>query len=78
MLYIINQDFLQRALEIFDPRNAMYISKNDGYFDNQMNHQRDQIINMNTFVSLGKKVYTNERLIKVYNILQKRKDRYGI
>ena len=77
-MYIINKDFLQRALEIFDPRNAMYISRNDGYFDNQMNHQRDQIINMNTFVSLGKNGYSKERLSKIYTILQRRKQRYGI
>lgn len=77
VLYIINKDFLERAIEIFDPRNAMYISRNDGYFDNQMNHQRDQIINMNTFVSLGKKVYTQQNLKKIYTILANRKQKYG-
>lgn len=77
VLYIINKDFLERAIEIFDPRNAMYISRNDGYFDNQMNHQRDQIINMNTFVSLGKKVYTQQNLKKIYTILTNRKQKYG-
>ena len=76
--YIINKDFLERAIQIFDPRNAMYISRNDGYFDNQMNHQRDQIINMNTFVSLGKNNYSKEQMNKIYTILKRRKQKYGI
>ena len=56
----------------------MYISRNDGYFDNQMNHQRDQIINMNTFVSLGKNNYSKEQMNKIYTILKRRKQKYGI
>lgn len=76
-MYIINKDFLERAIEIFNPRNAMYISRNDGYFDNQLNHQRDQIINMNTFVSLGKNNYSKEQLNKIYSVLARRKQVYG-
>lgn len=76
-MYIINKDFLQRAIEIFDPRNAMYISRNDGYFDNQLNHQRDQIINMNTFVALGAKNYKPSQLEKIYTIIKNRKAKYG-
>lgn len=76
-MYIINKDFLERAIEIFNPRNAMYISRNDGYFDNQLNHQRDQIINMNTFVSLGKNNYSKEQLNKIYTVLARRKQVYG-
>ena len=78
VMYIINKDFLKRAIEIFDPRNAMYISRNDGYFDNQMNHQRDQIINMNTFVALGKNAYNKQQLSKIYTVLQNRKQKYGM
>ena len=77
VMYIINKDFLERAIEIFNPRNAMYISRNDGYFDNQLNHQRDQIINMNTFVSLGKNNYSKEQLNKIYSVLARRKQVHG-
>ena len=42
-MYIINRDFLQRAIEIFNPRNAFYISRNDGLFNNLVNHQKDTL-----------------------------------
>lgn len=44
ILWIINQSVKERASEVFSPANAMFISRNDGMFDNQMNHQRDVII----------------------------------
>lgn len=40
----------------------MHISKNDGFFDNAYNQQRDTIINMNTFAQIGRKYYTEEEL----------------
>ena len=43
----------------------MYISRNDGSFDNRLNHQRDVIINTNTFVSLGRKLYTADELVQL-------------
>lgn len=60
VLYIINRDFFQRAYEIFNPRNAFYISRNDGLFNNAVNHQKDTVINANTFVGLGRKIYNEQ------------------
>ena len=64
VLYIINNDFLERAEAVFNPRNAMYISRNDGKFNNAVNFQRDTIINANTFFSpsliLFKKLFSFE------------------
>ena len=62
ILYIINKDFAHAASLAFNPRNAMHISKNDGFFDNDYNQQRDTIINMNTFVQLGRENYSQEQL----------------
>ncbi len=62
IMLIINHDFLVAAEYVFNPRNAMYISKNDGMFDNAYNHKRDTIINMNTFVQLSRSNYTPEQL----------------
>ena len=45
----------------------MYISKNDGMFNNSYNHKRDTIINMNTFVQLSRDNYTPEQLEAIYN-----------
>ena len=62
ILHIINHAFFVRAYEIYNPRNAMHISKNDGFFDNDYNQQRDTIINLNTFAQIGRANYTEEQL----------------
>ena len=43
----------------------MYISKNDGMFNNSYNHQRDTIINMNTFSYLSRDFYSEEQLNRI-------------
>lgn len=73
ILYIINKDFLERAIEIFNPRNAMCISRNDGMFDNNVNHQRDLVININTFTRLGRKYHTEEELNTIRTIMANNK-----
>ena len=62
IMLIINKDFQTAAEYVFNPRNSMYISKNDGMFNNSYNHKRDTIINMNTFVQLGRENYSQEQL----------------
>ena len=70
-MYIINRDFLQRAIEIFNPRNAFYISRNDGLFNNLVNHQKDTLINANTFVELGRGVYSKDDIDNINKIKMK-------
>lgn len=65
ILWIINKEFAHAASLAFNPRNAMYISKNDGLFDNTYNQQRDTIINLNTFVRIGRSFYTPEQLAAI-------------
>ena len=43
----------------------MYISKNDGMFNNSYNHKRDTIINMNTFVQLSRSNYSEQQLADI-------------
>lgn len=64
----INQAFIRAAWEKFDPRNAMYISRNDGYFNSDMSMQRDTLINANTLARLGRESYTMEE-VNQYNRL---------
>lgn len=64
-------EFYTRANQIFNPRNSMYISKNDGKFNNQVNHQKDTIINGNTLLHLGDGVYTNADYENVKRIINK-------
>lgn len=70
-MYIINRDFLQRAIEIFNPRNSFYISRNDGLFNNLVNHQKDTLINANTFVELGRGVYSKDDIDNINKIKMK-------
>ena len=60
VMYIINRAFYERAREVFNPRNAFYISRNDGLFNKSVNHQKDTLINANTLVELGHSSYTQE------------------
>lgn len=71
LLYIINRAFYERAYEIFNPRNAFYISRNDGLFNNLVNHQKDTLINANTLIELGRHVYTAEDLANIQRIKAK-------
>lgn len=65
ILLIINKDFQEAAEYVFNPRNSMYISKNDGMFNNSYNHKRDSIINMNTLVQLSRAHYTPEQIDRI-------------
>ena len=73
ILLIINKAFYERAYQIFNPRNAMYISRNDGKFNNAVNHQRDTIINTNTLLRMGRCMYTNEMLNRLNRIKNKQR-----
>lgn len=73
ILMIISEAFYKRADQIYNPRNAMYISRNDGKFNNSVNHQRDTIINTNTFIRLGRSMYTKEMLDNIKRIKNKYK-----
>ena len=71
IFHIINEAFLERAKVVFNPRNAMYISKINGKLNPDMIVQRDTIINSNTFVWLGRKNYNESTLDKIKKIKKK-------
>lgn len=70
ILLIINDAFYQRTFEVFNPRNSMYISNNDGMFNNAVNHQRDTIINTQTMIKLSRGNYSKENLERIYAIVK--------
>ena len=49
----------------------MYISRNDGKFNNAVNFQRDTIINANTLVQLSRKNYSKNNLNHIMMIKNK-------
>ena len=65
ILLIINEEFRIAAEYVFNPRNSMYISKNDGMFNNSYNHKRDTIINMNTLVQLSRSKYSPDQIAAI-------------
>lgn len=75
-MHIINQAFYERCNIVFNPRNAMYISRIDGYLNSDLVVQRDTLINANTFVYLGRDRYNNEQLDKIAKIKARQKEYY--
>jgi len=65
VLYIINESFKQQAIKILNPRNAMYISRNDGKMNPDVNHTKDLLINANALIRLGRTNYTQEQVDRI-------------
>ena len=65
ILYLINKDFIEHANMVLNPRNAMYISKNDGMFNNDVNHARDTLINANSLLYLSRDRYSEEQIERI-------------
>lgn len=65
IMYLINKTFIEQADRVFNPKNAMYISRDDGLFNNDVNHQRDTLVNANTMINLSRRYYSKEQLEKI-------------
>ena len=76
VFHIINEAFFQRAFEIFNPRNSMYISRNNGTFNLDACVQRDTIINANTLMYLGRNSYNKDQLNRLREMKQKNREYY--
>ena len=70
---ILNKAFYEACYYIFNPRNAMYISHDNGLFNQEVCIQRDTVINANTLLNLGNKYYTKKQMDKIKK-LKKRQD----
>ena len=62
------------AWQKFNPRNVMYISRDDGYFNNAVSMQRDTLINANTLVRLGRDAYSQEDIDNMERLLKKKEE----
>ncbi|MGL5329326.1 MAG: hypothetical protein ACRDD7_08660 [Peptostreptococcaceae bacterium] len=43
----------------------MYISRNDGKFNNDVNHTKDILINLNSLIRLARDSYSDEQLERI-------------
>ena len=51
----------------------MYISRNDGRFNNAVNIEKDTVICANTLMRLGRKYYTDAEMNKIRMLRSQRK-----
>lgn len=65
LLYIINKSFFEEANLVFNPRNAMYISKNDGKLATEVLHNKDTLINANSLLQIARPNYSEEQLYRI-------------
>lgn len=77
ILLPINQTFIKLAWEKFNPRNAMYISRNDGYFNSDVSMQRDTLINANTLARLGRNTYSSDDVANLDRLFELKKRAIG-
>lgn len=73
IFHIINKAFYERCYTVFNPRNAMYISRIDGKLNSDVIVQRDTLINANTLLYLGRHNYSKENLDKIEAIKERQK-----
>lgn len=52
----------------------MYISRDDGYFNNDISMQRDTLINANTLVRLGHDSYSQDDINNIERLLKKKEE----
>ena len=74
IFHIINDAFYERADRVFNPRNAMYISKVDGKMNKSLMVKRDTVINANTLFHLGEEDGNVEYQEVLGTILEKQKE----
>lgn len=60
--------------EIYNPRNAFCISRDDGMMNQSINIFKDTVINLNAFMNLSKEYYTEENKEKIKMLQDKYKD----
>jgi len=65
VLLIINEEFRVQAEKILSPRNAMFISKNDGKVNSQMIPTKDTIVNINSLVHMSRSNYTQDQIDQI-------------
>ena len=70
----LNKEFIRLSWEKFNPRNVMYISRNNGYFNQDVSMQRDTLINANTLARCGRDSYTDDERSHLDELFNKKKE----
>ena len=67
-MHCISDAFYERAREVFNPRNAMYISRNNGMLDSDVLPYKDSLVNANTMNDMTLQKYSSEELEHIKQI----------
>lgn len=62
VLWINNKATLEAAKNVFNPRYSGQISRNDGMFNDNVSHQTDTMICLNSFAFLGREAYNSAQI----------------
>lgn len=62
ILRILSRGFYEEAYKVFNPRNAMYISRNNGYMSEALLPYKDVLINANAMLDYTRKCMTPEEI----------------
>lgn len=68
VMRILSKEFLKAAENIFNPRNALYISHEDGYVNDTVIHNKDLLVNMNSLKNMC--TYTPDQLAAIEDCLK--------
>lgn len=71
IMHILNQNFFDRAYEVFNPRNAMYISRKDGMLNTDVLPMKDTLVNANTLNYLSLNDYSKKEIEHINAIKEK-------
>lgn len=72
--FIYNKAFDEACQRIYNPRNAFFISRDDGKFNTMTNLSKDTLINLNGLLNLNKKKYSEEQKNRIKALKEKYKD----
>ena len=65
VMHIVNEAFYERCCEVFNPRNAMYIARNDGMLNSDVLPFKDTLVNANCLNDMTLRKYTDEQRDKI-------------
>lgn len=61
LMLLINDELKGAANVVFNPRNAMHVSRNDGLMETFTNHKKDTMILTNALISMTSDRYSAEQ-----------------
>ncbi len=60
VLHIVSNAFYERTNQVFNPRNAMYIARNNGMLNSDVLPEKDSLVNLNTLNDMTVRKYSNK------------------